>query len=140
MTSDYNGSKIFSWIILITALPMSFYSDNGLIERLLALNMAIMSMYQLFSLTYEALFLATLILVLFCWLFIEHQKQGLVTILEKIHVFSQVRQRNMINGNDFARALTFLTFSIVSFFGTGNIASLNSFDPKSIQTLVTTFR
>ncbi len=45
----------------------------------------------------------------------------------------------MITRDDFIRALTFVTFVIVSFFGTGNIASLNSFDPRSIQTMVTTF-
>ena len=33
----------------------------------------------------------------------------------------------------------FIIFTLVSFFGTGNIASLNSFDPRSIQTLVSTF-
>ena len=70
VTSDYNGSKVFSWIVLVTALPMSFFSESGLLERLLALNMGIMSMYQLFSLTYEALFLTFLTMAMFCWLYL----------------------------------------------------------------------
>lgn len=138
--SDYNGARIVSWMVLITALPMAFLSDVGLLERLLALNIGIMSMYQLFSLTYEALFLICLTMTMFCWLFMENWKQINLIDLEKIKVSKNTRQRNMVNGDDFIRALTFLTFSIVSFFGTGNIASLNSFDPRSIQTLMTTFR
>merc|ERR550532_198893 len=70
---------------------------------------------------------------------IEHQKYLGYTDLKHISVIKNIRQRSMVNGDDFIRALTFLTFSIVSFFGTGNIASLNSFDPRSIQTLLTTF-
>ena len=40
---------------------------------------------------------------------------------------------------DVLTAFVFLHFSVVSFFGTGNIASLNSFDPRSIACLVSIF-
>ena len=49
------------------------------------------------------------------------------------------RHRNVVSSHDVFRALSFLHFSVVSFFGTGNIASINSFDVKSIATLVSVF-
>merc|ERR1719270_415142 len=70
---------------------------------------------------------------------IEHQKYLGYTDLKHISVIKDPQQRSIVDSDDWKRALTFLTFAIVSFFGTGNIASLNSFDPRSIQTLVTTF-
>lgn len=39
-----------------------------------------------------------------------------------------------------SRSVSFLHFTVVSFFGTGNIASLNSFDPRSIACLLSVFR
>merc|ERR1719270_2615946 len=70
---------------------------------------------------------------------IEHQKYLGYTDLKHISVIKDPQQRSIVDSDDWKRALTFLTFAIVSFFGTGNISSLNSFDPRSIQTLVTTF-
>ena len=128
-----------SWFLMISALPLAICDGNALLKRLLSLNLALLSMYNLFSLTYEALFLTCLTLTLLFWLLIEHEKQFLIVNLDQAKVRKNPRQRNVIHSDDFIRALTFLSFTIVSFFGTGNIASLNSFDPKSIQTLVTTF-
>lgn len=132
---------ILSWILFITALPLALLinSKHLLLHRLLALSMALTTIYQLFSLTYESLFLTFLILTMLCWLVLEHRKQPWITTLDKMKVLRSPRMRNIIEKDDFLRALTFLSFTIVSFFGTGNIASLNSFDPRSIQTLVTTF-
>ena len=48
-------------------------------------------------------------------------------------------ERKIVTFTDVFRAFLFLFFSLVSFFGTGNIASLNSFNPKSIQCLVQVF-
>ena len=132
--------RIFSWIIFITAFPLALTSQNGLLKRLLSLTIAIQSIYQLFSLTYEALFLIFLALTLAYWLFLEHEQQASNLVsLHRVKVQVSPKQRTILTSDDLRRALTFLTFTIVSFFGTGNISSLNSFDPRSIQTLVTTF-
>ena len=132
--------RIFSWIIFTTAFPLALTSQNGLLKRLLSLTIAIQSIYQLFSLTYEALFLIFLALTLAYWLFMEYEQQASNLVsLHQVKVQVSPRQRNVLTSDDLRRALTFLTFTIVSFFGTGNISSLNSFDPRSIQTLVTTF-
>ena len=134
-------ARTISWMLMIVSLPLAFVSHprKGLWARLISSNLALMTVYQLFSLTYESLFLLTLVSAMSLWLMIEHQKYLGYTDLKHISVIKDPRQRSIVDNDDWKRALTFLTFAIVSFFGTGNIASLNSFDPRSIQTLVTTF-
>ena len=132
-------ARLTSWLLLFISLPLAFTSPKGLLPRLQSLNVSIMTIYNLFCLTYEGLFLLCLVLTMSAWLVIEHQKKFTYSSLEDIRVISEATRRNIIDNEDWKRALTFLTFAIASFFGTGNIASLNSFDPRSIQTLVTTF-
>ena len=133
-------ARFISWMLMIVSVPLAFASPRkGLWARLISSNLALMTVYQLFSLTYESLFLLTLVSAMSLWLMIEHQKNFGYTNLKNIPVIRDPRQRNIVDNNDWKRALTFLTFAIASFFGTGNIASLNSFDPRSIQTLLTTF-
>ena len=134
-----NFARWTSWLLFVISLPLAFRSPKGLLPRLTALNVSILTMYSLFSLTYEGLFLLCLILTMSMWLVIEYQKNFVYSSLEAIRVISNPQPRNIIDNEDWKRALTFLTFAVTSFFGTGNIASLNSFDPKSIQTLVSTF-
>ena len=132
-------ARIVSWVLMAVTLPLAFLSPRGLSARLISCNVALMTIYQLFCLTYESLFLLTLVSTMSLWLLIEHQKYVGNLDLESVRIVGNPRHRNIIESDDWKRALTFLTFAIASFFGTGNIASLNSFDPRSIQTLVTTF-
>jgi phosphatidylinositol glycan class N len=131
--------KGLSWIILLTSLPLALTSTPSLLQRLLTLNLALQAIYTLFSLYYEGLFITCLTLTLLVWLILEHRKTFAYTSLESIPMLASPRQRHILTSDDLGIALTFLTFTIVAFFGTGNIASLNSFDPRSIQTLVTVF-
>ena len=138
--ADVSFTHFLSWTIFVSAIPMALMSSNVLLWRLQSLVVALQSMYQLFSLTYEALFLTFLILTLAFWLQREFSQMTTSLIgLSQVKIQENAKERSVVNDDDLRRALTFVTFAIVSFFGTGNIASLNSFDPKSIQTLVTTF-
>ena len=78
---------------------------------------------------------------MFTWMLLEYYSSYAHVQLSEMSLVrgNEERQRNVITSKDVQRALMFLFFSVVSFFGTGNIASLNSFDPKSIQTLVSVF-
>ncbi len=131
--------RVLSWAVLILAFPVAWLSPPILLPRLLALTAALQAIYQLLSLTYEGLFLICLNAALFVWLIMEHRKSFVYQTLWAVPVTRTPIQRNIVTNEDFYRALAFLTFTIVSFFGTGNIASLNSFDPRSIQSLVAVF-
>ena len=86
-----------------------------LLTRLFALVLAIQSVYQLFSLTYEALFLTFLALTLSSWLYMEHVQVTTLLDLNQIHLHEKTRQRFVINSDDLKRALAFLTFTIGEF-------------------------
>ena len=110
-----NSCRIFSWIIFITSIPMAITSPNMLLTRLFALVLAIQSVYQLFSLTYEALFLTFLALTLSTWLYMEHVQVTTLLDLNQVHLHETTRQRFVINSDDLKRALAFLTFTIGEF-------------------------
>ena len=140
-----NPCHLVAWLILITALPCAMCTEAVLLPRLASLSVALQSIYLLLSITYEGLFLLSLIGTMIVWLLLEHKSTrqhydlAQFRLQKGSEVIEQERGRNVINLKDITRALMFLFFSVVSFFGTGNIASLNSFDPKSIQTLVSVF-
>jgi hypothetical protein len=77
--------------------------------------------------------------------FLTHRNFGSNLVFSWPQTLSQLstrayeRERNVIVFRDVLRAFMFLHFSVVSFFGTGNITSLNSFDPRSISCLVSVF-
>jgi phosphatidylinositol glycan class N len=123
-------SQYVAWMILITAIPISLLSPRALIPRLISLSMALLSIYILLCISYEALFLLCLMGTMFTWLTmnaLENQDQN------------KTKTSTRADPKDVMTALMFLLFSLTSFFGTGNVASINSFDPKSIQTLVCCF-
>ena len=92
-------------------------------------------MYILLSVTYEGLFSFCLLAALFTWLRMNADDSSLQSADMRV----TTAERNLITLQDVSTALDFVFFAIVSSFGVGNIASLNSFNPKSIQTLVSVF-
>ena len=130
-----------AWTILLTAVPLAIATDPILLPRLMSLAMALQSAYLLLSLTYEGLFLLCMILIMVVWVMLEHKSTFSYSSLEETFLVPRnpERTRQVLSQRDVTRALMFFFLSVVSFFGTGNIASLNSFDPASIQTLVSVF-
>lgn len=131
-----------SWFMFFTAIPAAIaFTKATLLPRLVALCMALQVCYILLSLSYEGLFLLCLMATLGTFLVMEHaasylSHQSLSVLLVEP---ADARERNIVEFKDVLTAFVFLHFSVVSFFGTGNIASLNSFDPRSIACLVSIF-
>ena len=131
-----------SWFMFLTAVPAAIaFTRAAVLPRLVALCMALQVCYILLSLSYEGLFLLCLMATLGTFLVMEHAASYLshqplsVLLVEP----ADARERNIVEFKDVLTAFGFLHFSVVSFFGTGNIASLNSFDPRSIACLVSIF-
>ena len=131
-----------SWFMFLTAIPAAIaFTKATVLPRLVALCMALQVCYILLSLSYEGLFLLCLMATLGTFLVMEHaasymSHQPLSVLLVEP---ADARERNIVEFKDVLTAFMFLHFSVVSFFGTGNIASLNSFDPRSIACLVSIF-
>ena len=133
---------VASWFMFLTAIPAAMaLTEATILPRLVALCMALQVCYILLSLSYEGLFLLCLMATMATFTVLEHatnysSHQSLTTLaVDPL----RARERNIVEFKDVLSAFMFLHFSVVSFFGTGNIASLNSFDPRSIACLVSIF-
>jgi phosphatidylinositol glycan class N len=130
-----------SWTILLTGIPVALLGTKPiLLQRMLALFMALQSAYMLLALSYEGLLLLVLGALLCAWVHMEFTDRNQHRNLTELQLnMAPQRPRNVVSSKDAFHSLFFLLFSVASFFGTGNIASLNSFDPRSIRCLVAVF-
>jgi phosphatidylinositol glycan class N len=94
--------------------------------------MAFAPAYILLSISYEVLFYVALCLALSSWVRMEH-----LSSMTK----SQSRQKTnaAVSIRDFRTAFLFLLFIKIAFFGTGNVASMSSFEISSTYRFVTVF-
>ncbi|XP_070182673.1 GPI ethanolamine phosphate transferase 1-like [Littorina saxatilis] len=100
---------------------------------------------------YESMFMLSFMCLLYLWLRIESQlatqhtqENGLPmnfnpneTALSKKGIPCTSRYLDIA---DLRRAIFYIFFIFLSFFGTGNIASINSYDPMSVQCFQTDFK
>lgn len=147
-----------SWTILLSSflLPLSYSSNLAI--RLSSIVIAFSSVYLLMSTAYEGLFLLVLSLLMGAWMLCEHKISGktLNTLIEtplssgNFTTTHQPAWKVLTEGlstplvrkltlEDLRCAYLFVFFIIVAFFGTGNIASINSFDPASVYCFLTVF-
>ena len=145
-----------SWTILLSSFFLPLINSSNLAVRLWSVVIALSSVFLLMSTAYEGLFLLVLSLLMGTWLLCEHKLSGktlntlLETRLSSSNSASQPAWKVLTEGLDTAtaRKLTledlriayfFVFFIVVAFFGTGNIASINSFDPASVYCFLTVF-
>ncbi|KAM5222393.1 GPI ethanolamine phosphate transferase 1 [Ctenodactylus gundi] len=139
-------NQIVSWMTLACSLVVPLLSSPILFQRLFSILISLMSTYLLLSTGYEALFPLVLSCLMFIWIYMEQEtlqqsgvccKQKLTSIQFSYNTdISQVRQ---LYPDDIRRALFLVFFLVTAFFGTGNIASINSFDLASVYCFLTVF-
>ncbi|XP_028288277.1 GPI ethanolamine phosphate transferase 1 [Parambassis ranga] len=136
-------NQIISWSTLASSIFVPLLSSTRLFYRLLSILLSLTSTYLLLSTGSEALFPPVLSWLMFVWINIEQEallaqgRQELSTIdfSENIDI-TRIRQLKL---DDIRRSYFFVFFIITAFFGTGNIASINSFDPASVYCFLTVF-
>ncbi|XP_075682849.1 GPI ethanolamine phosphate transferase 1 isoform X2 [Rhinoderma darwinii] len=139
-------NQIISWVILALSLVVPLLSATFLFQRLLSIFLSFMSSYLLLCTGYEAIFPVALSCLMFVWIFIEQEtlvKQG-VSFKQKLNSIdfscsADITQFRQLNLDDTRRAFFLVFFIVTAFFGTGNIASINSFDPASVYCFLTVF-
>ena len=151
-------NQIGSWTIFVSSFLLPLINSSNLVIRLSSIAVAFSSVYLLMSTAYEGLFLLALSLLMGAWILCEHKLSGktLNSLLEtQLNYESsttthQPAWKVLTEGlnSPVIRKLTledlrcsyfFVFFIIVAFFGTGNIASINSFDPASVYCFLTVF-
>uniref|UniRef100_A0A4W3JBH1 GPI ethanolamine phosphate transferase 1 n=1 Tax=Callorhinchus milii TaxID=7868 RepID=A0A4W3JBH1_CALMI len=129
-------NQIISWMTLASSFLMPVLSSTVFFHRLLSISLSLISTYLLLSTGYEALFPLVLCCLMFVWINLEQE-----TV--QIHGISPAQKVMRLNVLKCCYSLLDIerpTFFIVTaFFGTGNIASVNSFDPASVYCFLTVF-
>uniref|UniRef100_A0A2I3TW34 GPI ethanolamine phosphate transferase 1 n=1 Tax=Pan troglodytes TaxID=9598 RepID=A0A2I3TW34_PANTR len=139
-------NQIISWATLASSLVVPLLSSPVLFQRLFSILLSLMSTYLLLSTGYEALFPLVLSFLMFVWINIEQEtlqqsgvccKQKLTSI--QFSYNTDITQFRQLYLDDIRRAFFLVFFLVTAFFGTGNIASINSFDLASVYCFLTVF-
>ncbi|XP_038381804.1 GPI ethanolamine phosphate transferase 1 isoform X2 [Canis lupus baileyi] len=139
-------NQIISWIILASSFVLPLLSPTSLFERLFSILLSWMSAYLLLSTGYEALFPLVLSCLMFVWIQMEQEtlQQSGVSYRQKVTSLQftcnlDITQFRHLYLEDIRRAFFLVFFLVTAFFGTGNIASVNSFDLASVYCFLTVF-
>ena len=144
----------FCWLNLILSVSLPHLGPLSLTGRLLHIFMCFYTTFILLCTSFEALFVLLLCAGLYLWLAIEdalhpaHCK--LMSLWEAVISFNQSRvvtllpnqaqkPRPSICLNDLRQVFISILLGIISYFGTGNIASVNTFDPATVYCFLTVF-
>ncbi|XP_028380074.1 GPI ethanolamine phosphate transferase 1 [Phyllostomus discolor] len=140
------ANQVASWAILASSFVLPLLSPRGLPERLFSILVSWMSTYLLLSTGYEALFPLVLSCLMFVWIHMEQESLQQAGVAYKPKVSSlqfcgsaDVAQCRQLCPDDIRRAFFLVFFLVTAFFGTGNIASINSFDLASVYCFLTVF-
>uniref|UniRef100_A0A4W4F666 GPI ethanolamine phosphate transferase 1 n=1 Tax=Electrophorus electricus TaxID=8005 RepID=A0A4W4F666_ELEEL len=139
-------NQLVSWATLASSFVLPLLSSTRLFHRLLSILMALVGVYLLLSTGYEALFPLALSWLMFGWINMEQETMSTQGMSNRTELSSfdftetidltRIRQLRL---DDIRRSYFFVFFIIIAFFGTGNIASINSFDPASVYCFLTVF-
>uniref|UniRef100_A0A8C6AUV1 GPI ethanolamine phosphate transferase 1 n=1 Tax=Monodon monoceros TaxID=40151 RepID=A0A8C6AUV1_MONMO len=139
-------NQVISWIILASSFIMPLLSPLILFDRLFSILVSSMSTYLLLSTGYEALFPLVLSCLMFVWIHMEQETlpQSVVFCKQKVSNIqftynTDITQFRDLCLDDIRRAFFLVFFLMTAFFGTGNIASINSFDLASVYCFLTVF-
>ncbi|XP_007933734.1 GPI ethanolamine phosphate transferase 1 [Orycteropus afer afer] len=139
-------NQTVSWAVLASSLVVPLLSPTAVFQRLLSILLSLMPTYLLLSTGYEALFPLVLSCLMFVWIHMEQEtlqqtgvacRQKLTSI--KFSYNTDITQFRQLYLDDVRRAFFFVFFLVTAFFGTGNIASINSFDLASVYCFLTVF-
>ena len=136
-----------SWFLLVQSPFISFFSSKAVSQKLLSLFLALFTPYVLLSNSYEALFVVGLAGLLYQWVVVEHhldshyRHQPVSSSLKEVVLatHSETVALYSLRSGDIRRVIFALLFGMLSFFGTGNIASINTFDPSYVYCFKTIF-
>lgn len=115
---------------LSPVLPL--FSPPRTLPRTTSVFLGFAPTYALFSVSYESLFYACLGFCLICWMVLERGLQAPTSVRSKMYT------REIAPG-DVRHAAVFLILIDAAFFGTGNVASIASFDLSSVYRITTRF-
>ncbi|KAF7277588.1 hypothetical protein GWI33_006070, partial [Rhynchophorus ferrugineus] len=150
-TADYK-IFLFQFQCLVLAflynisLELGFIANNSFVNhqvtnRLTTTFFGFTPFYFLVSSNYEALFSEVCVTILCIWFLIKSKILQTMDSMNIIHytIFDTYKSRANIHSDMFRRPVLFIVFIFIGFFSTGNIVSLNFFDPMWIRAFLLAF-
>lgn len=127
--------QAISWIVFGLSFALPLMSPNSFRDRLTAILSSLCIPFTMMSLSYEPLFFMTFSSSIYYWVLMVY------TLRRQQHSIPDVEHNlgQTIELVDFKRAFISILYILSSLFGTGNIASVSSFDPNWVRCFVATF-
>ncbi|GJQ67392.1 hypothetical protein Trydic_g5086 [Trypoxylus dichotomus] len=114
-----------SWSVLCLTIILAAISHGSSINRALDISILFLIIYMMTSTSGESLFLVLFIALQFQWVSLETHKFKVRRSRNK----DQRNAKNQASFDDFRRCMFFIYFILLSYFGAGNTADVNTFDP-----------
>ncbi|XP_009773972.1 uncharacterized protein [Nicotiana sylvestris] len=138
--------QLMNWSIAGFSMILPLFSATGLLPRLTSIFLGFAPPFLLLSIGYEALFYGALSLALIAWILVENAYLHISKFrLSSAQVKSMEGNFNLAHDNrclelsDMRIPLAFMVFFNIAFFGTGNFASIASFEISSVYRFITIF-
>ncbi|GBG29190.1 GPI ethanolamine phosphate transferase 1 [Hondaea fermentalgiana] len=140
-------NQVLTWISFLVSPVLSRFSSRTPYKRYLSIFAGLATPYCLLSVNFEVLFYVALGFTLMQWLVLERatfyahktSSAGAGTSSRRHLGRGQDSQEAAVSIDDVRSAFMFLCFVHIAFFGTGNIASMSSFQISSSFRFTTVF-
>ncbi|KAL0901011.1 hypothetical protein Bca101_084972 [Brassica carinata] len=144
---ELNSSHQFiNWLVAGSSMVLPLFSGNGILSRLSSIFLGFAPPFLLLSIGYEAVFYSALAVVLMAWILFENASHysskakdsspSEQNTEEHVTIGSEERYLQL---SDVRIPLIFMVLFNVAFFGTGNFASIASFEISSVYRFITIF-
>ncbi|XP_020676240.1 GPI ethanolamine phosphate transferase 1 isoform X2 [Dendrobium catenatum] len=137
--------QLVNWLIAGLSMILPFFSKPALLTRLTSIFLGFAPPFLLLSIGYEAVFYSALALVLMGWILVEctimcvtkGKESPFIANLEDKLISRH--EESTLNLSHIRVPLAFMVLFNVAFFGTGNFASIASFEISSVYRFITIF-
>ncbi|XP_047962307.1 GPI ethanolamine phosphate transferase 1 [Salvia hispanica] len=139
--------QVINWSIAGVSIVLPLFSPTGLLSRLTSIYLGFAPAFLLLSIGYEAVFYGALALALMAWILFENaylhisqtsKSSSSTTSAMEDELISESNER-CLQLSDMRIPLAFMVFFNIAFFGTGNFASIASFEISSVYRFITIF-
>ncbi|XP_042025713.1 GPI ethanolamine phosphate transferase 1-like isoform X2 [Salvia splendens] len=138
--------QVINWSIAGISIVLPLFSPTGLLSRLTSIFLGFAPAFLLLSIGYEAVFYGALALALMAWILFENAYLHISQTSKSSSSTSAMEDDLILESNerclrlsDMRIPLAFMVFFNIAFFGTGNFASIASFEISSVYRFITIF-
>ncbi|KAF8092334.1 hypothetical protein N665_0417s0031 [Sinapis alba] len=142
----HSSHQFINWVVAGSSMVLPLFSGNGILSRLSSIFLGFAPPFLLLSIGYEAVFYSALAVVLMAWILFEnashHSSKAKDSSLSEQNIEEHVTigsEERYLQLSDVRIPLIFMVLFNVAFFGTGNFASIASFEISSVYRFITIF-